>query len=596
MTIRNRAARGLTIAFGVLLAASSSEAQVTAGTVHQGELVGDPASPFAGVFPYPSSPRGNPFWEPSHPDWNFVKRQVMLGKALFWDEQLSSDSTMACGTCHAMVAGGTDGRIGAFATNAKNGSPGMFPQNDIQDHFFEGLNGLLPGAPPAPDVNRLKRVTGMTAPSMINAVFFNKLFWQHRAGPEFNDTNTGGSPLPGFSDFAAPESLVAFPPVSPTEMGHDDIDWATGAIQSKLAHSSILRLATPSSVPLDIAWLHGQNYADVFDSLYGSHPSGNPVTRERISMSIAHYMRTLISDKAPVHAEPGTSDGLNDEQMFAMELLDQHGCFRCHSSSGGPQFASGGGFVDKFDSLFSDGQLHDISLPPPGDQAEDPITGVLGPANVKTPSFLNMGLRNRFFHSGQFTDLQDLLDFYNQELQDQPRNVFNPPLNPDEKAAMLSLWQDGFTDQRVANATFPFDRPDLHSERLTAMGSLENRFGTGWGGSYGRPQIISSPPATDGEPWFRSGLANARPGASTIFGLSMNAGAILPGVHIGPVINWSPVMTVRPDRMGTWWEANMPLLGATAMIGSGVYGQWVVFDGSTSQGYATTLAARYMVQ
>lgn len=593
MTTRHRAWRGLLIAPGVLIAASAAPAQVTAGTVHQGELVGDPSSPFAGVFPYPSSPRGNPFWEPSHPDFGFVERQVMLGKALFWDEQLSSDSTMACGTCHAMVAGGTDGRVGAFAPNAKLGSPGMFPQDGAQEYFFEGLNGVPAGAPPAPAVNELKRVTELTAPSMINAVYFNKLFWQHRAGPEFNDMNSGGSPLPGFTDFAAPESLVAFPPVSPTEMGHDDIAWATGQIQYKLAKSEILRLATPSSVPPDIAWLQGQRYDDVFDWLYGSHPSGNPVTRERISMSIAQYMRTLISDEAPVFHE----SLITEKQRHAMELLEVNGCFRCHSSSGSPQFdPSGTGFVDKFDALFSDGQLHDIGLPPPGDVATDPVTGLPAAPEMKTPSFLNMGLRNRFFHSGQFTDIPTLLAFYNQELPDQPRNVFNPPLTPDEKDAMLDLWMNGFTDPRVASASFPFDRPDLHSERLTAMGSLENRYGTGYGGAYGLAQIISSPPATDGEPWFKTGLANARPGAWSRFGLSMTAGTPAPGFHIGGSIVWSPGIMVQPDRMGTWWEMNMPMLGMTGTLGSTVYGQWFIWDGSTPQGYATTRGARFTIQ
>ena len=34
----------------------------------------------------------------------------ILGKILFWDEQLSSDNTMACGTCHIPSNGGTDPR------------------------------------------------------------------------------------------------------------------------------------------------------------------------------------------------------------------------------------------------------------------------------------------------------------------------------------------------------------------------------------------------------------------------------------------------------------------------------------------------------
>ena len=592
MTTRNRAVRGLFIASGVLLASGLSSAQVTGGTIHNGELVGDPTSLFAGALPYPASPIGNPFWEPNHPDFGFVERQAMLGKALFWDEQLSSDSTMACGTCHAMVAGGTDGRVGAFAPNHKLGSPGMFPQNDVEAHFFEGLNGVPLGSPAAPAVNELKRVTELTAPSMINSVFFNKLFWQHRAGPEFQVTNAGGGALPGFLDFAAPEALAAMPPVSPIEMGHDDIAWSSGKIQEKLRKADVLRLARPISIPADIQWLYLKSYHDVFTDLYGAHPSGNPITRERVAMSIAHYLRTLISDQAPVLV-PGA---LTNAQRKAMRRLQTNGCFNCHSSSGNPQPVASGGFVDKFDGLFSDGRLHSIGLPPPGNQAVDPVTGVLGTAFMKTPSFLNMGLRNRFFHSGQITDLPTLLSFYNQELPTQPQNVFFPPLGPQEKAAMLSLWMDGFTDPRVANATFPFDRPDLHSERLTQMGALENRFGPGISGAFGLPQIISSPPATDGEPWFKAGLANARPGASSMFGLSLNTGGGPAGLTIGSGINWSAAIPVQPDRMGTWFEANMPLLGLTGFLGTTVYGQWIVFDGTSPNNYSATRAARFLIQ
>ena len=36
----------------------------------------------------------------------------MLGKFLFWEEQLSANNAVACGTCHAFSAGGVDVRDG----------------------------------------------------------------------------------------------------------------------------------------------------------------------------------------------------------------------------------------------------------------------------------------------------------------------------------------------------------------------------------------------------------------------------------------------------------------------------------------------------
>ena len=59
--------------------------------------------------------------------------KALLGKALFWDEQLSSDNTMACGTCHRPGAGGADPRLGRHpgpdalfhSADDRLGSPGV---------------------------------------------------------------------------------------------------------------------------------------------------------------------------------------------------------------------------------------------------------------------------------------------------------------------------------------------------------------------------------------------------------------------------------------------------------------------------------------
>ena len=44
------------------------------------------------------------------PENPFTESKRALGKVLFWDEQLSSDNTMSCGTCHIPQAGGNDPR------------------------------------------------------------------------------------------------------------------------------------------------------------------------------------------------------------------------------------------------------------------------------------------------------------------------------------------------------------------------------------------------------------------------------------------------------------------------------------------------------
>src|SRR2546426_991938 len=45
---------------------------------------------------------------PAPPENPITPEKTVLGKILFWDEQLSSDNTMACGTCHQPRQGGAD--------------------------------------------------------------------------------------------------------------------------------------------------------------------------------------------------------------------------------------------------------------------------------------------------------------------------------------------------------------------------------------------------------------------------------------------------------------------------------------------------------
>ena len=63
--------------------------------------------------------------------------KAILGKILFWEEQLSHDNTTACGTCHIPSAGGGDPRIGAGTRH-----PGRDRLFDTVDDVF-GSPGVV---------------------------------------------------------------------------------------------------------------------------------------------------------------------------------------------------------------------------------------------------------------------------------------------------------------------------------------------------------------------------------------------------------------------------------------------------------------------
>ena len=62
---------------------------------------------------------------PVPPENPITEEKRVLGKILFWDEQLSSDDTVACGTCHIPASAGADPRP---ATNP--GFDGIFDTDD----------------------------------------------------------------------------------------------------------------------------------------------------------------------------------------------------------------------------------------------------------------------------------------------------------------------------------------------------------------------------------------------------------------------------------------------------------------------------------
>ena len=60
---------------------------------------------------------------PSPADNPITATKASLGKALFWDEQLSSTKTVSCGTCHRPAAGGSDPRSVLGDLSSRNPGP-----------------------------------------------------------------------------------------------------------------------------------------------------------------------------------------------------------------------------------------------------------------------------------------------------------------------------------------------------------------------------------------------------------------------------------------------------------------------------------------
>jgi cytochrome c peroxidase len=208
---------------------------------------------------------------------------IRLGKALFWDMQVGSDGIQACGSCHFHA--GADSRTKNQLNPDLNGSDPAFtlpggPNYTLmaQDFPFHRLANpedpsavvadrnnvagsqgvfrtlfvdIIPGSAvdqvvqlPDPVFNvqgiKTRRVEPRNAPTVINAIFNDRNFWDGRAQSDFNGVDPFGSrnssagvlkvdpatgtPSPvqtGITTAASLASLACGPAVNPNEMSAD---------------------------------------------------------------------------------------------------------------------------------------------------------------------------------------------------------------------------------------------------------------------------------------------------------------------------------------------------------------------------------------
>jgi cytochrome c peroxidase len=489
--------------------------------------------------PPPPVPVQNPITEPKR----------VLGKMLFWDTQLSSDNSVSCGTCHVPFAGGTDPRQGLHPGSDGNpgtpddkvASPGVIRADSTDEFVLDAIFGV--------DV----QVTSRSAPSMINAAYAPDLFWDGRGTSQFIDPETAAVVIPVGG---ALESQAAGPPLSDVEMAHEDRDWAQ--ITAKLVTARPMALATnlPADVEAALA-----SYPSLFEAAFGD-PG---ITARRIAFAIATYERTLIADQTPF--DMGT---LTPQQQQGLDVFLNPGsrCNTCHTLP-----------------MFTDHTFRNLGLRPIAeDNGRQGVTGQpIDAGRFKVPTLRNVGAKATFMHNGQFTTLQQVINFYAAP-PPFPANVdplrigINIPPGP-PRNDLANFIRNGLLDPRVANETFPFDRPTLHTELQS--NPLPMSFGTaGTGGLV--PEMIAPSPPNLGATSFKLGAANALPGANAWMALSRTPP--LPDGTLDEYDLDGPA-TLDADGVGTWKWA---IPDDDALLGDRLYAQWIVEDPAAAGGFART--------
>ncbi len=368
--------------------------------------------------------------------------KAVLGKLLFWEEQLSSNDGVACGTCHKPFAGGSDARVG-LPLSAHPGVDGMF---GTEDDVIGSIGVIARDETCAEFDDGIffpeRQVTNRRTPSFIGIGYGDSSFWDGRATDEFIDPETGDIAI---ATGGSLESQAIGPILSTVEMACNDRTWDD--VRTKL--ESVTPMALATDIPLDMldALAVDPTYPDLFEAAFGTPD----ITAARIGFAIASYERTLVPDRTPFDLFLlGDPSALTADQELGMDLFELHCAGVCHSGA-----------------ELSDNDFHHIGVRPADeDIGREEVTG--NPADrgkMKTPPLRNVALRAPFFHNGGKETIQDVLIFYNTggDFPTTDPDMIELGISNSELLLIEDFLINGLTDNRLINEFAPFDRPTLQT-------------------------------------------------------------------------------------------------------------------------------------
>lgn len=247
--------------------------------------------------------------------------KVALGEFMYNDPRISLDGTISCASCHILKDGGAD---------------------EPTDRTSQGINGQF---------------GGVNAPTVYNAVFNVKQFWNGRA-----------------KDL---QEQAAGPPANPVEMG--DQTWEQ--IVERLRQD-----------------------AELVARFMAIYPEEG-LTERTVTEVIAEFEKTLITPDCRFDLYlKGDKSQMNEEETAGYELFKANSCAACHvgRNLGGQSFELLGIYEDYF-------ATRDKSIKYNAD--DDGLKGFTGKEEdlhrFKVPGLRNVELTAPYFHDGSQATLED---------------------------------------------------------------------------------------------------------------------------------------------------------------------------------------------
>lgn len=516
---------------------------------------------------------------PEPPENLITPEKAVLGKILFYEEQLATDNTVSCGTCHIPGRSFTDNRPAIDF-----GSDGL--ENTLDDIF--GSFGVTSydaneDFDPMEDFILTPQITHRRTNDIFGALYAERIFWDGRAGDTFTDPETGLVSIP---TGGALETQAIAPLLSPIEQGHRFRTWDN--IRDKIQNAVPMRLASDLTPDIVAALAIDPTYPDLFENAFGTPD----INAERIAYALATYQRTLVPDQTPWDDYiNGNLNAMTPQQVNGWNQFNGiANCFKCHTPP-----------------LFSDNDFHNNGFRP---WAMDPglmdTTGLMADrGKFKTPSLRNAGLRKRFFHNGAFSQMfpagvsniywggggtfDDNLDPLIVPL----RSI--PGINREH---IFDFVENALTDPRVKDELPPFDRPTLLYENFD-FGS--NLFGQATLGTRNlTPLIAAHTPAMVGTTQeLKIGVARIPAGATAhLFGSAQRGtGQIRQGaaLYVKFPLLFHEVRIAQGTQMRGHATVKLDIPNNINLAGRKLFFQWVIEDAGAPTGTSASRAAEVLI-
>ncbi len=348
--------------------------------------------------------------------------KVRLGNMLFFETGIGRDAryesgtqTYSCGSCHLPSAGFKPGSMQGIA----DGGVGI------------GINGE--GRLQNPEYHESELdVQGIRPLSVLNVAFVPNTLWNGQFGGTHENEE-----LEHVFGQTIPE----------TELNHMGMmGLETQNIEGLRLHRMIINEDVVSEL----------GYKELFDEAFPDFEANERYSDVTGSFAISAYLRTLVADKAPFQEWlKGDYSAMSEsEKRGALVFFEQGNCAACHSEKnlGSNRFFALG--------------VNDMDMQPsynrnPNDKKNFGRGGFTGNAEdfykFKVPQLYNVGDNPFFFHGSSKQSLEDVIDYFNDALPENPRvperqiaSQFKPlQLSDRQKADLKAFLDNGLRDPNL---------------------------------------------------------------------------------------------------------------------------------------------------